>query len=78
MPKWRLDLNMVHIIVGFLALAGLGFISWVYINLFNAIDPTISAIAEFVWAFLFMFALVLCGGVILSGFRRRYTKEDSN
>jgi len=76
MAKTRLDLNTIHIMVGCLALIGLGFGSWVLLNVFGAIGPTIGAVAQLIWTPLAIFAFVLCCGVILKGVRRTYTKED--
>ncbi len=76
MAKARFDQNSVHVIVGCLALIGLGFSSWVLLNAFGSIGSTIGALAQLIWAPLAMLALVLCGGVILKGLRRSYTNED--
>lgn len=60
MAKARFDLNTIHIVVGLLALIGLGFASWVLLNVFGAMG-TIGAVAgQVIWASVAIFAFVLC------------------
>ena len=71
MPKWRFDNNLIHGIVGGLALLGLVPVSWLFINV---LEPLIDGLAILIWGPLIMWALVLCGGVILRAVRHGYSE----